>query len=59
MGVNIGDYAPGANAWIYFDAATSKMTSSINVIYRNIIQACGGYGEKEQSVDVLVDACET
>ena len=59
MGVNIGDYAPGANAWIYFDAATSKMTSSRNIIYRNVIQACGGYGEKEQSVDVLVDACET
>lgn len=59
MGVNIGDYAPGANAWIYFDVATSKMTSSRNIIYRNVIQACGGYGEKEQSVDVLVDACET
>ena len=59
MGVNIGDYAPGANEWIYFDVATSKMTSSRNIIYRNVIQACGGYGEKEQSVDVLVDACET
>ena len=23
MGVNIGDYAPGANAWIYFDATAS------------------------------------
>ena len=59
MGVNIGDYAPGANAWIYFNATTSETTSSKNIIYRNIIQACGGYGEKEQSVDVLVDACET
>ena len=59
MGVNIGDYAPGANAWIYFDAATSKIPSSKNIIYRNIIQACGGYGAKEQSADVLVDACET
>ena len=56
MGVNIGDYAPGANAWIYFDAATSKMTSSSNVIYRNIIQACGGYGGKEEAVDVIVNA---
>lgn len=56
MGVNIGDYAPGANAWIYFDAATSKMTSSRNVIYRNIIQACGGYGGKEEAVDVIVNA---
>ena len=52
MGVNIGDYAPGANAWIYFDAATSKIPSSKNIIYRNIIQACGGYGAKEQSADV-------
>lgn len=59
MGVNIGDYAPGANAWIYFDAATPETTSSKNIIYRNIIQACGGYGAKEQSADVLVDACET
>lgn len=59
MGVNIGDYAPGANAWIYFNATTSETTSSKNIIYRNIIQACGGYGAKEQSADVLVDACET
>lgn len=56
MGVNIGDYAPGANVWIYFDAATSKMTSSRNVIYRNIIQAYGGYGGKEEAVDVIVNA---
>ena len=59
IGVNIGDYAPGANAWIYFNATTSETTSSKNIIYRNIIQACGGYGAKEQSADVLVDACET
>ena len=37
----------------------NKDGSAKNIIYRNIIQACGGYGEKEQSVDVLVDACET
>lgn len=59
MGVNIGDYAPGANAWIYFDATTPEIPSSKNIIYRNVIQACGGYGSKEQSVDILVDACET
>lgn len=58
MGVNIGDYAPGANAWIYFDATTPETTSNKNIIYRNIIQACGGYGGKEQSVDVIVDAYE-
>ena len=58
MGVNIGDYAPGANAWIYFNATTSETTSSKNVIYRNIIQACGGYGAKEQSADVIMDTYE-
>ena len=36
MGVNIGDYAPGANAWIYFDATASEIPSSKNIIYRNI-----------------------
>lgn len=58
MGVNIGDYAPGANAWIYFNATTSETTSSKNIIYRNIIQACGGYGAKEQSADVIMDTYE-
>ena len=57
MGVNIGDYAPGANAWIYFDTVTPEMASNENIIYRNIIQACGGYGSKEKSADVIVDAC--
>ena len=58
MGVNIGDYAPGANAWIYFDATTPETASNENIIYRNVIQACGGYGAKEQSADVIVDAYE-
>lgn len=57
-GINIGDYAPGANAWIYFDATASEIPSSKNVIYRNIIQACGGYGAKEESADVIMDAYE-
>ena len=56
MGVNIGDYAPGANAWIYFDATTPETTSKKNIIYRNIIQASGGYGGKEEAVDVIVNA---
>ena len=58
MCVNIGDYAPGANAWIYFDTVTPEMASNENIIYRNIIQACGGYGSKEKSADVIVDARE-
>lgn len=57
-GINIGDYLPGANAWIYFDATTPETASSKNIIYRNIIQACGGYGSNEKSADVIVDACE-
>ena len=57
-GISIGDYAPGANAWIYFDATASEIPSSKNVIYRNIIQACGGYGAKEQSADVIMDTYE-
>ena len=57
-GINIGDYAPGANAWIYFGATASEIPSSKNVIYRNIIQACGGYGAKEQSADVIMDTYE-
>lgn len=57
-GINIGDYAPGANAWIYFDATASEIPSSKNVTYRNIIQACGGYGAKEQSADVIMDTYE-
>ena len=57
-GINIGDYAPGANAWIYFDATASEIPSSKNVIYRNIIQACGGYGAKEKSADVIMDVYE-
>lgn len=57
-GINIGDYLPGANAWIYFDATTPETASSKNIIYRNIIQACGDYGSNEKSADVIVDACE-
>lgn len=57
-GINIGDYAPGSNAWIYFDATASEIPSSKNVIYRNIIQACGGYGAKEESADVIMYAYE-
>ena len=35
-----------------------ETASSKNIIYRNIIQACGGYGSNEKSADVIVDACE-
>lgn len=59
-GINIGDYAPGANAWIYFNAVTSEEPRDRNMIYRNVIQATVGPGtSKETFVDVLVETSET
>ena len=58
-GINIGDYAPGANAWIYFNAVTSEEPRDRNMIYRNVIQATVGSGtSKETFVDVLIEASE-
>lgn len=58
-GINIGDYAPGANAWIYFNAVTSEEPRDRNMIYRNVIQATVGPGtSKETFVDVLIEASE-
>lgn len=42
--INIGDYLPGTNAWIYFNATAPEMTSTENII----IQACGGYGSNKK-----------
>lgn len=59
-GINIGDYTPGANAWIYFNAVTPKESIDKNMIYRNVIQATAGSGtSKETFVDVLVRASKT
>ena len=55
-GINIGDYAPGANAWIYFSATVNNSVSEKcnNTILRNVVQANGGYGTKEDTADVGV-----
>lgn len=56
-GINIGDYAPGANAWIYFNTIVTKELKDRNMIYRNVIQASAGPGtSKEVVADVLVEA---
>lgn len=55
-GINIGDYIPGGNAWIYFSATIDASVSEKcnNSILRNIVQANGGYGTKEDTADVGV-----
>jgi uncharacterized repeat protein (TIGR01451 family)/LPXTG-motif cell wall-anchored protein/prepilin-type processing-associated H-X9-DG protein len=55
-GINIGDYAPGSNAWIYFSATVDKSVAEKcnNSILRNVVQANGGYGTQEDSADVAV-----
>ena len=56
-GINIGDYAAGAHAWIYFNATVDQAVSEkcSNTLLRNVIQANGGSGTKEDTADVLVD----
>lgn len=55
-GINIGNYAAGAGAWIYFSATINDSVSEkcSNTILRNVVQANGGYGTKEDSADVGV-----
>ncbi len=61
-GVNLGDYAAGAGAWITFNATVDKSVSEKcgNTMLRNVAQANGGYGTKEDSADVFVEGkvCE-
>ena len=57
-GINIGDYAAGAGAWLYFNATVDKSVSEKcgNTLLRNVAQANGGTtGTKEDKADVLVD----
>lgn len=58
-GINLGDYAAGAGAWLYFNATVDKSVSEKcnNSILRNVIQASAGSttGTKEDTADVLVD----
>ena len=63
-GINLGDYAAGAGAWLYFNATVDSSVSEkcSNTLLRNVIQASAGTstGTKEDSADVLVDGkvCE-
>lgn len=57
-GINIGDYAANAGAWLYFNATVDKGLSDkcSNTLLRNVAQANGGTtGTKEDKADVLVD----
>ncbi|MDR3297843.1 MAG: DUF11 domain-containing protein [Candidatus Nomurabacteria bacterium] len=55
-GINIGDYSPGAGAWIYFSATVDKSVSEKcnNSILWNVVQANGGYGTQEAKAAVGV-----
>ncbi|MBR3163899.1 DUF11 domain-containing protein [Candidatus Saccharibacteria bacterium] len=62
-GINIGDYAAAAGAWIYFNATVNKSVSDKceNTLLRNVAQANAGTesgqntGTKEDPADVTVD----
>ncbi len=58
-GINLGQYAAGAGAWLYFNATVDKAVSEKceNSTLRNIVQASAGTstGTKEDTADVLVD----
>ena len=55
-GINLGDYAAEAGAWIYFNATVDQGISDkcSNTILRNVVQANGGHGTKEDTADVRV-----
>ena len=56
-GLNIGDYAPGAGAWIYFRATVDfQNPQTENMILRTVLQATAGEEVMEDTADVLVDA---
>ena len=54
-GINIGNYAPGADAWIYFSAVVHPAGNVYgNRILRNRIEFDGGQITKEDTADVAV-----
>lgn len=59
-GANIGKYATGANAWIYFNASVDMVNKDrINALYRNIVEISGGEDTaKNATADVLVSSYE-
>lgn len=62
-GINLGDYAAGAGAYVYFNAAVNKDVSEKcgNSLLRNVIQTTAksesgkSTGTKEDTADVLVN----
>lgn len=58
-GINLGEYAAGAGAWLYFNATVDAGVSDKcnNSLLRNIAQTSAGSvtGTKEDTADVLVD----
>lgn len=58
-GINLGDYAAGAGAWLYFNATVDKSVSENcgNSTLRNIAQTSAGTstGTKEDTADVYVE----
>lgn len=56
-GINLGDYAPGGGAWLYFNTVVAQQPVQ-NTIFRNILQASFGRdsGTVEASADVIVEA---
>lgn len=59
-GMNLGDYAPGGGAWIYFSTVIDRAAneSEGNLILRNVVQTSGGAstGTVEADADVILEA---
>ena len=63
-GINIGNYAAGGGAWIYFEATVNSDVcecGDADVIQRAKVEANGGYQTESDETDVNIDikACET
>lgn len=58
VGMNIGDYAPGGGAYIYFWARVDDIDKAKNICCRVSAETNGGYITKADTVDILVNAAE-
>ena len=58
-GMNLGTYAPGGGAWIYFNTVIDRaaVETEGGIILRNIVQTSGGTktGTVEAAADVLLE----
>lgn len=59
-GMNLGAFAPGGGAWIYFNTVIDRTANETegNLILRNIVQTSGGSstGTVEAAADVILEA---